>query len=155
MAISKDNQDRKKVWKSGWASSNPRVFKWKGFPAIPRNSYQNLEDQLPPCTPDSKGPGHIGMTTNVSDASWNLSRLGTLEYIWYWWAPNMISFSEGVHNNFDRANWAKEQQTSWVIAPWWLSVSPWRIFITLFWPRNSLKLTAPSSRSEPHLHFHR
>ena len=49
--------------------------------------------------------------------------------------------------------WAEEQQTSWVIAPWWLSVSPWRICITLFWPRSSLKLTAPSSRSERHLHF--
>ena len=50
-------------------------------------------------------------------------------------------------------HWAEEQHTSWVIAPWWLSVSPWRICITLFWPRSSLKLTAPSSRSECHLPF--
>ena len=50
-------------------------------------------------------------------------------------------------------NWAAKQQTSWVIAPWWFSVSPWRICITFFWPRGSLKLTAPSSRSERHLRF--
>ena len=49
--------------------------------------------------------------------------------------------------------WAEEQQTSWVIAPWWLSVSTWQICITLFWPSSSLKLTAPSSWSERHLHF--
>ena len=31
--------------------------------------------------------------------------------------------------------WAAEQQFSWIIAPWWLSVSLWRIFITFEWPR--------------------
>ena len=51
-------------------------------------------------------------------------------------------------------NWAEEQQTSWwVIAPWWLSVSPWRIYITLFWPRSSLKLKVLSSWLERYLHF--
>ena len=48
---------------------------------------------------------------------------------------------------FATAYWAAKQQTSWVIAPWWFSVSPWRICITFVWPRGSLKLTAPSSRS--------
>ena len=51
-------------------------------------------------------------------------------------------------------HWAAKQQTSWVIAPWWLTgVSPWRICITFVWPRSSLKLAAPSSRLERHLHF--
>ena len=36
--------------------------------------------------------------------------------------------------------WAAKQQTSWVIASWWFSESPWRICITLVWPRGSLKL---------------
>ena len=49
--------------------------------------------------------------------------------------------------------WAAKQQTSWVIAPWCFSVSSWRICITFVWPRGSLKLTVPSSRSERHLHF--
>ena len=51
------------------------------------------------------------------------------------------------------SHWAEEQQISWVIDPWWLSVSPWRICITFLWPRSSLKLTGPSSRFEHHLHF--
>ena len=37
--------------------------------------------------------------------------------------------------------------------PWWFSVSLWWICITFIWPRASLKLTAPSSQSERHLHF--
>ena len=49
--------------------------------------------------------------------------------------------------------WAARQQTSWVIAPWWFNVSPWRICITFIWPSSSQKLTAPSSPSECHLHF--
>ena len=49
---------------------------------------------------------------------------------------------------FFYTHWAEKQQTSWVIAPWWLSVSPWQICITLFWPRSSLKLIAPSYQSE-------
>ena len=44
------------------------------------------------------------------------------------------------------AYWAAKQQTLWVIAPW-------RICITSVWPRGSLKLQRPSSRSELHLHF--
>ena len=34
-----------------------------------------------------------------------------------------------------------------------LHVSPWQICIAFVWPRGSLKLTAPSSQSERHLHF--
>ena len=49
--------------------------------------------------------------------------------------------------------WADKQQTSWVIAPWWLCVSPWRICITFVWPSGSKKLPAPFSWSERHLHF--
>ena len=33
--------------------------------------------------------------------------------------------------------WAAEQQFSWIIASWWLSVSLWRIFITFVWPRST------------------
>ena len=62
-----------------------------------------------------------------------------------------IKFLMKFRNN--TSYWAAEQQTSWVIAPWWFSVSPWRICITFVWPRGSLKLTAPSSQSERHLHF--
>ena len=54
---------------------------------------------------------------------------------------------------YQNSYWAAKQQTSWVIARWWFSVSPWRICITFVWPRGSLKLTAPSSRSERHLYF--
>ena len=52
-----------------------------------------------------------------------------------------------------RAYWVGKQQTSWVIAHWWFSVSLWWICITFVWPKDSLKLTAPFSQSEPHLHF--
>ena len=44
-------------------------------------------------------------------------------------------------------NWAVQQHTSWVIAPWWLSVSLWRICITFVWPRStfaSIKLCQAS-----------
>ena len=33
--------------------------------------------------------------------------------------------------------WATKQQTSGVIAPWWLCVSLWRICITSVWPRST------------------
>ena len=33
--------------------------------------------------------------------------------------------------------WAAEQQFSWIIAPWWLSVSLRRICITFVWPRST------------------
>ena len=49
--------------------------------------------------------------------------------------------------------WADEQQISRVIAPWWFSVSLWQICTTFVWPRSSLKLPAPSSWWERHLHF--
>ena len=39
------------------------------------------------------------------------------------------------------------------ITPWWFSISPWRIWIAIVWPRFSLKLTGPSIRLERHLHF--
>ena len=54
-----------------------------------------------------------------------------------------------LHDHWDN----NKQQLSWVIAPWWFFVSLWRICITFIWPRSSLKLKAPSSQSERHLHF--
>ena len=56
-------------------------------------------------------------------------------------------------NTYKLEYWAAKQQTSWVIAPWWFSVSPWRICITFVWPRSSLKLSAPSRRLDRNLHF--
>jgi hypothetical protein len=44
--------------------------------------------------------------------------------------------------------WAAKQQTLWVIAPWWFSISLWQICIAFVWPRGSLLLPAPSSWSE-------
>ena len=65
---------------------------------------------------------------------------------------NWLEPSGGIYYLYKRnqllwlcVNWAAKQQTSWVIAPWWLSVSPWRICITFVWPRGSLKLTVLSS----------
>ena len=54
---------------------------------------------------------------------------------------------------FTKHNWQDKQQKSWVIAPWWFGVSPWRICITCAWPSGSQKLPAPFSRWERHLHF--
>jgi hypothetical protein len=54
-----------------------------------------------------------------------------------------------LHDHWDN----NKQQISWVIAPWWFFVSLWRICITFIWPRSSLKLKAPSSQLECHLHF--
>ena len=51
-------------------------------------------------------------------------------------APNFsISFFFLVL--WQRWNWAAKQQTSWVIAPWWFSVSLWRICITFVWPSST------------------
>ena len=52
-----------------------------------------------------------------------------------------------------KTHWAAKQETSWIIAPWWFSVSLWRICTTFIWPRGSIKLPAPFSQSECHLHF--
>ena len=54
------------------------------------------------------------------------------------------------HLNF---NWAAKQEISWVVSLWRICVSLWWIHITFVWPRGSLKLPAPSSWSECHLHF--
>jgi hypothetical protein len=62
-------------------------------------------------------------------------------------------FVTSKKRNHEFSNWAAKQQTSWVIALWWFSVSPWRLCITFVWPSGSLKLPAPSSWSECHLHF--
>ena len=66
-----------------------------------------------------------------------------------WWYFSWYNFFKCNFGSY----WAAKQQTSWVIAPWWFSVSLWLICITFVWPRGSLKLTAPSSRSERHRHF--
>ena len=58
-----------------------------------------------------------------------------------------------LKNFFTKHNWQDTQQKSWVITPWWFSVSHWRICITCVWPSGSQKLPSPSSRSECHLHF--
>ena len=51
-----------------------------------------------------------------------------------------------LSNHFKFCHSAAKQQISWDVSLWW-------ICITFVWPSNSLKLTAPSSRLERHLHF--
>ena len=55
--------------------------------------------------------------------------------------------------SFETQYWDNKQQLSWVFVPWWFCVSLWQICITLVWPSNSLKLTAPFTQSERHLHL--
>ena len=67
--------------------------------------------------------------------------------------PNTLILSNLLNHYSTMYDWAGKQQTSWVIAPWWFSVSPWQICITFVWPRDSLKLPTSSSWLEGHLHF--
>ena len=68
--------------------------------------------------------------------------------------PNLrcleLSAVEKILKNIYRA---AKQQISWVVSLWRICVSLWGICITFVWPRGSIKLPAPSSQSECHLHF--
>ena len=53
----------------------------------------------------------------------------------------------GGHVAQQSCYWAAKQQNSWVIAPWWFSISLWQICITFVWPRSafaSIKLCQAS-----------
>ena len=74
------------------------------------------------------------------NSSWVKSWRGPDNQIFLTLLPGCYSTSKspgliGLRHN----HWAAKQQTSWIIAPWWFSVSPWWICITFFWPRGSLK----------------
>ena len=116
-----------------------------------------------PCKPgafwQTRSSCGIARNFHLGALSWKVTWLGSNTWFcitrWNYFKKSIFIFvrlkSRNICLSFNY--WAAKQQTSWVIALWWLSVSPWRICITFVWPRGSLKLTAPSSWLERHLHF--